>query len=469
MKSAIKMSAVNRRLTLALTMSPSSPSIQLHARLVSPGEQPLESTGISYLKVDSTQIAQVSSILSRLSLRFGAVQSGASSLDPVVDLGSQLCSLLFEGDLSRLYAEVLSAESAGISTPISIEPDADALASIPWELLFDRSKNSFVALSSRTPIVRLRTPMIAQSSFVAPNSPHKLPLIEAQMQSMFNSPLKLLLIEAQMQRMFNPAEDEKMMRDLQEAFPGRLEFLEPLSNPTFEELARTVRETRCDILHFSGTGNFSSEDYGLKGERPRAIQIEPGKLTAIDQFREMLRDSSISLLVLSTDSSAPFAREVAQDVPLVVALQGQVATQTMDKFEPTFYRHLLSGKTFESAITRGRQVVDTENIGIRDWALIIAYSRLDDSRLVTIPEVAPRRSAVESFASNPAPPNTGQTAIRLWQRLTREIEIKETTLQALKERVSQHFDRTVVAEAQEQLRSTQEMIERLNRELAKLK
>jgi hypothetical protein len=447
----MKMSTVNRRLILTLTMSPSSPSVQLQARLVSPDEPPIESTGISYLKFDSTQIAQVSSNLSRLSLRYGAVQSGASSLDPVVDLGSQLFWLLFEGDLSKLYAQVLSAESAGISTPISIEPDADALVSIPWEVLFDRSKNSFVALSSRTPIVRCRTPPVAQSSVVSPNSP-----------------LRLLLVEAQMQRVFDPSEDAKMMRDLQEAFPGCLEFLEPLTNPTFEKLMRTVRETRCDILHISGIGNFTSEDYGLKGERPRAILIEAGKLTTIDQFREMLRESNVSLLFLSTDGSAPFAREVAQDVPLVIALQGQVATETMDKFEPTFYRSLLAGKTFESSLTRGRQVVDTENIGIRDWALIIAYSRLGDSRLVSIPEVAPRRSALESFASNAAPPNSGQSATRLWQRLTREIEIHETTLAALEEKASQRFDRAIAAEAQEQLASTREVIERLTKELAKL-
>jgi hypothetical protein len=393
--------------------------------------------------------------LSRLSLRFGAVQSGASSLDPVVDLGSQLCSLLFEGDLSRLYTQVLTAESAGISTPILIEAESDALASIPWELIFDRSKNSFVALSSRTPIIRRRASPTLRGFAVPPNVP-----------------LKLLLVESQMIPVFDPAEDERMMQHFEKMFPTRLQFLEPLRNPTFEKLSGTVRETRCDILHFSGIGNFPSEESGLNSQRPRLIQIEPGKPTGIDQFHEMLRDSNISLLVLSSDSSATFAREVAQDIPLVIALQGQVATETMDKFEPEFYTSLLSGRTFESSLTRGRQVVDTANIGIRDWALVIAYSQLSGIRLVSIPESVPRKSSVGSSAADAPSTNSGQSGLRTWQRLIRAIEIQETNLAALEERVSQHFDRVdqaIAAESEEQIRSTRQAIERLNKELAKLK
>jgi hypothetical protein len=450
MQAAVETSTINRRLTITLGMSPNSPSVQLQARLTSTDEPPIETTGVSYLKVDPAQIAQVSSILSRLSLR-GSVQSGTFSLDPVVDLGSQLFWLLFEGDLSRLYRQILSAESAGVSTPISIEPDADMLASIPWELLFDRSRNSFVALSPRTPLIRRRSPLPGRS-YSPPVS----------------APLRVRLVESQMQKMFDPAEDEAMMSDLQHSFPGRFEVLEPLRTPTFEALEKAVREAPCDVLHFSGIGNFSSDEYGLKGERPRNIWMEPGKPTSFDQFHDMLRGARVSLFVLSTDNSAMFAREIAQTVPLVFGLQGQVATETMDKFEPAFYRTLLSGRSFETAVTRGRQAIDVENVGIRDWALIVAYSQLEDSRLVSAPASATRRLESQFTQSTSDAPE-GQADPRLWKRLMREIEIQQTNLAALEERVAQQFDGVCDAETEEQINSTRETIERLQKELGTLK
>ncbi|HEU5242129.1 MAG TPA: hypothetical protein VFU25_08950, partial [Ornithinibacter sp.] len=101
-------------------------------------------------------------ILENLLLRLDPGRSGTrrAAANPQVqaarDFGGPLFEAVFAGPVGATWAasrEAVGGAGRGLRLRLRLG-EAPAIASLPWELLHDRSSNAFLAQSERTPLVR---------------------------------------------------------------------------------------------------------------------------------------------------------------------------------------------------------------------------------------------------------------------------------------------------------------------------
>lgn len=428
--------------TLSVRMSPApnSRAVLLEARL-----DDHFATATASLKVDPLEVTHTMSAISRMSLGYGAIRAG-DSLDPVQDFGARLFDLLFDGPLSQLYLQVAIAEAEGRMTRIVLQVDDDLLSGFPWELMFDRRSGAFVALSARTPVMRRHVDLLR---------PVKPPKTNP-------SVLRVLPISADAERLADPVADQRLFDELKRVFGSRLEVLPPIDlTADVHSLAEALSRGPCDVLHFSGTGNFGGDD--AAPSRREFINLGQGRKIAVAAVSRVLEEFPPAVLFLSSHNSGWFARQWAPLVPLVIGLHGLVSIESTATFERVFYDLLLAGESAATAITRARQTLHARGTAVRDWALIMAYSQADDLELVTSPDPSELVSEVPMYGSERAVEKPADRAsARKWTLLQRRKEILGTNLAALRARSMWS------PEVAEQIRSTEEQIEKLDMELRSL-
>jgi len=164
-------------------------------------------------------------------------------------LGDRLFDVVFSGDIRhclRQSVDLARQHGAGLRILLWLK-DAPELANYPWEHLYDRSLNWFVALSRETPVVRyLDLPM------AIPALKFELPL---RILAMISGPTD------------SPQLDAEREWDLLGKALASLEdrgqvMLERLEDATLETLDRHLQRSECHILHFIGHGAFDRRSDG---------------------------------------------------------------------------------------------------------------------------------------------------------------------------------------------------------------
>lgn len=117
-------------------------------------------------------------------------------------------------------------------------------------------------------------------------------------------------------------------------------------------LAAGAPADRFDVLHFSG--HVTTEDgLKLRGEG-RTFDYLDG-----EDFRAVLRNTGIKLVLLNACSSARLAESLLDIVPTVIGAQNRVRDVVARQFTRNFYSALNAGSAartaFDSAIGKGRQ------------------------------------------------------------------------------------------------------------------
>jgi hypothetical protein len=431
-------------LSVRLRVAPNSRTVLLDAEIAGQRE-----TATTFLRLDPSEVTHLTAAISRMSLGYVAVRAG-DSLDPVEDLGAQLFDLVFDGPLSQLwYLNVASAEVEGRMTRIVIQPDDDVLSALPWELMFDRRRGSFVALSPRTPLVRRSLP-----NDIAPMPPRPpVPM------------LRILPVGADVDGFGVFKADDVLFSNLQKAAEGassRVEILPRVNGMNGTALAELASAPTVDVLHFSGTGNFAGDEHTSRRD---SINFGNGQRVSTHEVMAAVRRMAPRLVFLSSDNSAWFAKELAQHVPVAIGLQGLVAEESTIAFEHAFYHTIVAGRSVETAVTRARQALHDRKPAVRDWALITAYSQSLEDRFVSAPArvVYARESWARPSDAAPSNQTLEPDAQRQFTRLQRRLELLTTNLAALKTR------QYISAEAEEQIRTTERQIEELTTEIRSLR
>lgn len=251
------------------------------------------------------------------------------------------------------------------------------------------------------------------------------------------------------------------LRGLESELKGRLEIL-PTVKVTSAEGLSAIQP--CDILHFSGTGNFSAEFAGRPASE-MVVRVGQSSYVKIDDLRSMVkRAGSPALLVLSSDYSSPAARELARISPLTVGLQGLISAESMLHFEKVFYRALFSGDPFELAVVKGRLAMDMQHPGVRDWSLIVAYTQAADASIPLPPATLAASTRTSAFAVQP---ELGEADARHWRRLQRELDMHRANLAALESKMSQ-LSNVAGGDLESQRAELRKHIDRIESEMKKL-
>jgi tetratricopeptide (TPR) repeat protein len=255
------------------------------------------------------------------------------------------------------------------------------LADLPWELLYDRHDDWFLALSDRTPVVRY---------VQLPDPPRAVPV---------TLPLRVLVIRsepADYPRLDLAAEWAQVaasLGDLVDA--GDLAFTE-LAAPTLSELRRALLRDTYHVLHYMGHGGFDAQRGGVllfTDRAGRSVPVTGGDLGV------MLHDhTSLRLAVLNaceagrTDPADPFAGVadtlVRRGIPAVIAMQFEVSDDAAVEFAPALYGALAAGRPIDAAVAEARKAMYT--VSPLEWATPVLYLRAEDAHLFDITQHAQR-------------------------------------------------------------------------------
>ncbi len=322
--------------------------------------------------------------------------------------GSRLFQAAFPGSVreclgrSRLAADT---KRAGLRIRLRLPP---ALASIPWEYLYDREHGGFISLSLETPLVRY-------VEMPAPVRPFPI-----------SPPLRILaMISAPSDAPWLQGEEEwdKLNDALSDLTSRGMVQVDRLETGTLAALQRPLRLSEYHALHFIGHGRYdeSAQDGALALEdADRKTRLVTGR----DLGLMLSGHRSLRLVVLNACEGARSARDdpfggvaqalVHQRVPAVIAMQFEISDPAALVFSHSFYQAIADGLPVDVAMVEARKAMFAAGNEV-EWATPVLYLRSPDGRIFTkarIPDAGrrarqdtePMPTAIPAPGADPAQP-----------------------------------------------------------------
>ncbi len=291
-------------------------------------------------------------------------------------IGAQLFDAVFQGEvLSCLRRSMDEAGRLRKGLRIRLRlGDVPELANLPWELLYDRSRDSFLALSRETPLVRYLD---------LPEPPRDL---DARLR------LRVLAVIASPAG-FPPLDTEREWANLKTALSelaarGAV-AVDRLESPSVAALQSQLLRQEYHILHFLGHGDFdpAADDSVL------LLQGEDGRGQAVSgqYFAALLRDHrSLRLVLLNACRGAVSSGQdhysgVAQKlvrggVPAVIAMREAISDDAALTLVRAFYSALAGGAAVDAALSEARKALFTGGHP-NEWGTPVLYMRAADGDL----------------------------------------------------------------------------------------
>lgn len=324
------------------------------------------------------------------------------SSEPVKSLGKRLFDAVFAGEVGICFHRSLDyarGHQHGLRICLRLT-DAGEWADLPWELLYDSSRNRFLSLSTETPICRyldLPDPVLPAAK----------------------PPIRVLVVTC-VPTDCQPLEAEQECEHLSKALiglrkKGTLDLCR-LCSATLEQLDATLREQPCHVLHFIGHGRFDLQSekgfLTFVNEKGQRSEVGAHHLAALVREHQSLRlvvlNSCETGRSLGSDPFTGAAQSLLQQgVPAVVAMQHKVSDSAAINFGRQFYEALADGLPVDAAAADARRAVCfglTQSVaGARgaqhedafacerdiDWTASVVFMRSQHGRLFELSEERP--------------------------------------------------------------------------------
>jgi hypothetical protein len=299
----------------------------------------------------------------------GSPVASRTTPDPKV-FGEEIFAALLGGGVSDLYRITLSeARKEGVGVRIRLSNEIPALASVPWEFMFDPEVGEFLALSSETPLVRY-------ARLARPLEP-----------LLISPPLRILGIVA------NPhdlgalnVDDEigRMKKGTRAVREAGLAELGWVDTATWRELQKSLRTGPWHILHYIGHGDYDPDT----GEGFVCLEDESGqsrRLYATELSGLLADHDSLRLCVLNSCSGARGDAEdrfsstasalLRRGVPAVIAMQYEIGDGAAVGFAQVLYEALADGTSIERALAEARQAMRIDARTSLEWGTPVLHMR----------------------------------------------------------------------------------------------
>jgi hypothetical protein len=256
------------------------------------------------------------------------------------------------------------------------------VADLPWEFLYNRSVNRFIALSVHTPLVRyMELPERIQPIAVKP---------PIRVLVMISSPsdFPTLDVEAEWTR-------------LNEALQGRIAAgqlaIDRLETASLEALQHRLRRESYHIFHFIGHGEFDQDRQEgvliLEAGNKRGHKVDGQFLGMLLHDHESLRVAILNACEGARSSRTdPFAGSaqslVQQGIPAVIAMQFEIADDVASRFAHEFYGALADGYPIDASLTEARKSIFAAGREV-EWGTPVLYLRAPDGRIFDIEATTP--------------------------------------------------------------------------------
>ncbi|MBN2147973.1 MAG: SUMF1/EgtB/PvdO family nonheme iron enzyme [Anaerolineales bacterium] len=297
----------------------------------------------------------------------------------VREFGGKLFRALFTQQIRSCYDRSLAlAQSQGKGLRIRLDIEADELAGLPWEFLFDPDKGDYLSLSAHTPVVRyldcgqIITPMEIQP-----------PL---QVLGMISSPADLDPLDVAQEKANLEKALEPLVRD-------GLAKLTWLADGSWRSLLDALNGGPWHIFHFVGHGDYDEEKHegilAFEGANNRAQYINAGQLARLLGEHAYLR-----VVILNACESGQSGKEdvfsstaatlLRRGVPAVIAMQNSISDQAAIELSQTFYKCLAAGLPVDAAISRARLALSLAVNNTLEWGTPVLLMRTEDGVLFNL-------------------------------------------------------------------------------------
>lgn len=321
------------------------------------------------------------------------------TLETLKALGKKLYQLAFSGDVHAcLRAGISGARKQGKNLRLRLNlSEAPELAALPWEFLYDASKNQFFSMSSETPLVRF---------FDLPDPQDPLRVAP---------PLQILVMLSQ-DGTFDQAAADREWENLNDAVADlkqrKLIELERHDQLKIGELRALLRQREVHVLHYIGRSAFdATAGQGtilLHDDKGNAREIGGDVLAILLSNHEPLR-----LVILASGDGAHSNRSnifsgvaqtlMQQGIPAIIAMQSEISPTAARIFSREFYLALADNYPIDAAMSEGRKAIFSEDSQV-EWATPVLYSRAPDGVLFkvgTAPPAVPPPPPPERPAQEP--------------------------------------------------------------------
>lgn len=267
--------------------------------------------------------------------------------------------------------------------------DDPGIQAIPWEYLYDPTRDEFIALSAHTPLARYTGR--AHQMLPLPVTP----------------PLRVLVVMSGPSG-YPPLPISREWRDLVDTVDylaaDRRIIFEKLPRPTLLDLQRRLRQQEFHVLHFIG---FAIQDLQTResvlvfedeNERGRLVSGQHLGALIADHYalRVALISSRNAARVPGIDPGAQVTEHLVQrGAPAAVFQPSKLLDRPSLAFVHQFYAMLADFHPIDLAVAEARRAVQLEEGGA-GWGLPHLVSRIADGRLYE------RRGS--AAAKPPAPP-----------------------------------------------------------------
>lgn len=323
----------------------------------------------------------------------------AQTAEQRIELGDFLGSCLLPGKILPAFHEALQALGPDTGVRVRLDCTDDEMARWPWELarapVQPRRRPQYLFRNERLSLVRH---VRSERPVDQPKERRKLVILIADATRVKGRP--------------------QLVPDFPEELPRTgLPERKKLTHPTRTLIDQATGQIAggqdpVDIFHFTGHGLAPRDGEPgalvLYRHEDTGAELYPG-----DELAERLAFAGTSLAFVNacygddqaTGSGPGVAQSLADVVPVVVAMRGEVGDRVAGYFADEFYRWLLEGSTVDEAVTRGRLALDES---LPDWGRVVLYSRARSGRFLE-----PTQSAEMTPALAP-PVHQVPDGIRRW-------------------------------------------------------
>jgi CHASE2 domain-containing sensor protein len=406
-----------------------------------------------------------------------------SSREVLENVGRTLFKCLFYGDILIKYNEefgkIRDDDSKGLRIRLFIKDPN--MAKVPWELLYDPSKNRFLATWIKTPIVRY------------------LRVSDANRGLSINPPLRVLVAIPSFSGL-NVVEEERIIRgafvEMEKKGLVQVEFMtDRVSIVTITNMLK--EKGPFHIFHFIGHGCFKKgEDDGYllvnrdpigdETDSDALIDVEELEQLSAEDFADLFQNhSSLKLVVLNSclgakaSQTRPLAglvpRLFSREIPAVVAMQYPIMNDAALRFAAQFYGTLCKGYQrglIDVAVTGARNLMHIKGRNELSFATPVLFMRSDSSAIFDLRfdeaelELEDPFGDSEQVTLSVGPARTFSSPFRfLWHKVRDPVRLASDAprLTALKEAREKNIE---VVEQKKQQAATVDEVGILDSELA---
>jgi hypothetical protein len=311
------------------------------------------------------------------------------SLDAVRELGTRLFTAVFGGSAGSRYLSALAeAETARRGLCVRLVLRDPELAATPWELLFDVFRDDFLALRSQLTLVRAR-PQTASLSTISGLTP----------------PLRLLVLAPPEHLAPYCPELDAIVK-----LPPNTDLLDVEVHRGIAPglLSEMIGSGKHHAVHLVGHGAQADQEPGSwrSGVTMWDGDGMPWELSTQAMVEQLGAARTVQLAILGGGQIDWLAGRIAEVVPSVIGVRGAISDRASFVFTSAIYQGILEGLPLVQAITRGRQAVDLEMPGSRQWVSFVAYVEGGSGVQLDI-EAGETRSTATNASTTPFAIGTG--------------------------------------------------------------